>query len=270
MDASGATDESAPCGRRSRVVLTPRRWRQVGESNFANDGGKQARSPRRARRKPLKPSRAGMPGDPGATVVTNARAIYSTRAAAGATGTRHSPLPQRGAKFKHHSGATRRGNAKAYRFEVIPDSIFFRHSPMRNCASEDAPSWRRPGIHTPRRGYGFRARSQELAPRNDGLLFVGCLKIESRISTGTQCVPRMPRSPQRCIFAEKISTVAGRLATINLLPIHRRTTDALLFSVQPRHKPAARTSSPCEHPFAKQWLRPLREELAICDSWVHC
>jgi hypothetical protein len=34
-----------------------------------------------------------MPGDPGATVVTNARATYSTRAAAGATGTRHSPLP---------------------------------------------------------------------------------------------------------------------------------------------------------------------------------
>src|SRR3984885_15867620 len=37
-----------------------------------------------------------MPGDPGATVVTNARATYSTRAAAGATGTRHSPLPSWG------------------------------------------------------------------------------------------------------------------------------------------------------------------------------
>jgi hypothetical protein len=32
-------------GRRSRVVLTPRRWRQVGEGNFTGDGGKQARSP---------------------------------------------------------------------------------------------------------------------------------------------------------------------------------------------------------------------------------
>jgi hypothetical protein len=52
-----------------------------------------SRSPGRARNKLLKPSRAGMPGDPGATVVTNARAYYSTRAAAGATGTRHSPLP---------------------------------------------------------------------------------------------------------------------------------------------------------------------------------
>ena len=82
------------CGRRSRVILTPRRWRQVGERNFTDDGGKQARSPGRARRKPLKPSRAGMPGDPGATVVTNARAFYSPRAAAGATGTRHSPRPR--------------------------------------------------------------------------------------------------------------------------------------------------------------------------------
>jgi hypothetical protein len=48
-----------PCGRRSRVVLTPRRWRQVGDdaSHHAGDGGKQARSPGRARRKPLKPLR---------------------------------------------------------------------------------------------------------------------------------------------------------------------------------------------------------------------
>jgi hypothetical protein len=40
------------CGRRSRVVLTPRRWRQVGERNFIDDGGKKARSPGRARNKP--------------------------------------------------------------------------------------------------------------------------------------------------------------------------------------------------------------------------
>ena len=32
--------------------------------HHADDGGKQARSPRRARRKPLKPLRAGMPGVP--------------------------------------------------------------------------------------------------------------------------------------------------------------------------------------------------------------
>jgi hypothetical protein len=39
------------CGRRRRVVLTPRRWRQVC-GNSAGDGGKKARSPGRARYKP--------------------------------------------------------------------------------------------------------------------------------------------------------------------------------------------------------------------------
>src|SRR3981189_2642014 len=97
-------DERCCSVRRSRVVLTPRCWRQVrgglvgptgrGQSlNPLGDGGKKARSPGRARRKPLKPSRAGMPGDSGVSVVTNARVFYSTRAAAGALGARHSPRP---------------------------------------------------------------------------------------------------------------------------------------------------------------------------------
>src|ERR1700676_2862498 len=45
------------CGRRSRVVLTPRRWRQVSREFPRGDGGKKARSPGRARNKPLKPLR---------------------------------------------------------------------------------------------------------------------------------------------------------------------------------------------------------------------
>src|ERR1700689_3036059 len=46
-------------GRRSRVVLAPRRWRQVLKklTLLRSDGGKKARSPGRARRKPLKPLR---------------------------------------------------------------------------------------------------------------------------------------------------------------------------------------------------------------------
>jgi hypothetical protein len=102
------------CGRRSRVVLTSRRWRQASQKFLQGDGDNKARSPRRARRKPLKPSRAGMPGDPGATVVTNARATYSTRAAAGATGTRHSPRPLLGEGFRHNSGASRGEDADSY------------------------------------------------------------------------------------------------------------------------------------------------------------
>jgi hypothetical protein len=72
-------DERCCSVRRSRVVLTPRRWRQVrgcyvGPTGLqaqrwsVDDGGKRARSPGRARRKPLKPLRAGTPGDSGVLV----------------------------------------------------------------------------------------------------------------------------------------------------------------------------------------------------------
>src|ERR1700691_1909769 len=95
MDADGATDECATGGRRSRVVLTPRPWRQVGDdaSHHADDGDKQARSPGRARSKPLTPSRAGMPGDPGATVVTNACAFYLRARGCGCNGHPAFPAP---------------------------------------------------------------------------------------------------------------------------------------------------------------------------------
>ena len=84
------------CGRRSRVVLTPRRWRQVGGSDSAGDGGKKARSPGRARNMLLKPSRAGMPGDPGATVVTNACAFYHCARGYGCIGHPAFPAPPLG------------------------------------------------------------------------------------------------------------------------------------------------------------------------------
>jgi hypothetical protein len=81
------------CGRRSRVVLTPRRRRQVSGIDFP---------PMTVTRKPdhrgeyevsRKTIAQGMPGDSGVTVVTNARAYYTTRAAAGAPGARHSLRP---------------------------------------------------------------------------------------------------------------------------------------------------------------------------------
>jgi hypothetical protein len=119
------------CGRRSRVVLTPRRWRQVGGRDSAGDGGKKARSPRRARNKLLKPSRAGMPGDPGELVVTNARVLTTfAHAATGATGTRHSPLPSQGSArsplgvaprplWAKHTGTTRATRAAGTRRCVL-------------------------------------------------------------------------------------------------------------------------------------------------------
>src|SRR3954451_17651252 len=66
-------------GRRSRVVLTPRRWRQALRSDAQGDGDKQARSPGRSRRKPLKPLCAGMPGGPGEPTVTTSCALYPFR-----------------------------------------------------------------------------------------------------------------------------------------------------------------------------------------------
>jgi len=97
-------DERCFRGRRSRVVLTPRRWRQVFGGMSAQPGADTpylratvttSRSPRRARRKPLKPLRAGMPGDSGATVVTTLVCfLHFAREAAGALGARHSPRPR--------------------------------------------------------------------------------------------------------------------------------------------------------------------------------
>ena len=57
VDAGSAFDEWCDSGRRSRVVLTPRRWCQVSWKYPRGDGGKRARSPGRARNKPLKPLR---------------------------------------------------------------------------------------------------------------------------------------------------------------------------------------------------------------------
>ena len=49
------------CGRRSRVVLMPRRRHQALWKYLQGDGDKKARSPGRSRRKPLKPIARGMP-----------------------------------------------------------------------------------------------------------------------------------------------------------------------------------------------------------------
>ena len=102
--------------RRSRVVLTPRRWRQVcgrhvgptgrGHVTYsAGDGGKRARSPGRARRKPLKPLRAGMPGDSGVLVVSRVRSTTTkcTRGR-GCSGHPAFPTPSRGREINANLG----------------------------------------------------------------------------------------------------------------------------------------------------------------------
>jgi hypothetical protein len=73
-------DERRGSGRRSRVVLTSRRWRQVLEklALLRDDGDKKARSPGRARNKPLN-HRAGNAGMFGEPVVTNSCAFFTLR-----------------------------------------------------------------------------------------------------------------------------------------------------------------------------------------------
>src|ERR1700722_14036943 len=69
-------DERTLSGRRSRVVLTPRGWRQAGGVLSAGDGVKKARSPGRARSSQLKPLRAGAPGESGWTCSDYARVLF--------------------------------------------------------------------------------------------------------------------------------------------------------------------------------------------------
>jgi hypothetical protein len=93
VDAGGAADESAnlrtakSCGPDAPTLA----FKSAGFS--ADDGDNKARSPGRARRNPLKPLRGECRVISGVTVVTNARAFYTTRAAAGAPGARHSLRP---------------------------------------------------------------------------------------------------------------------------------------------------------------------------------
>src|SRR5260221_10580073 len=62
VDARGAEDEGATSGRRSRVVLTSRRRRQVCGSISAGDGDKKARSPG-STKETVKTIARRMPGD---------------------------------------------------------------------------------------------------------------------------------------------------------------------------------------------------------------
>src|SRR3981189_913318 len=134
-------DERCCSVRRSRVVLTPRCWRQVrgglvcptglGQSlNPLGDGGKRARSPGRARRKPLKPLRAGMPGDSGVLVVTRVRSTPTkcTRGR-GCNGHPAFPTPSLGGRFINGSGALRGEVANVCLMNTHPLS------------SVPAPSW---------------------------------------------------------------------------------------------------------------------------------
>src|SRR6185437_10687424 len=111
MDAGCATDErvtlrtTKSCGPDASMVGV----KFLRSKLLGGDGDNKARSPGSAK-ETVKTIACGNAGCPGATVVANARAYYSTRAAAGATGTRHSPLPAWGSARALHFGAKDLGN----------------------------------------------------------------------------------------------------------------------------------------------------------------
>jgi hypothetical protein len=70
-------------------------------SHSAGDGGNKARFTKESAKETVKTIARGMPGVFGVTVVTNARVYYTTRAAAGASGARHSLRPAVEARKVH-------------------------------------------------------------------------------------------------------------------------------------------------------------------------
>jgi hypothetical protein len=86
-------DERRRSGRRSRVVLTPRRWRQVRGRQLSRATVARKPGHRGERGISRKTIARGMPGVSGVTVVTNACAFYTPHAAAGASSARHSLRP---------------------------------------------------------------------------------------------------------------------------------------------------------------------------------
>src|SRR5271154_4757678 len=95
--------------RQSRVVLTPRRWCQVGGSHSAGDGGKTARS-RGEHEISCRAVAQGMSVEGVLPVVTNSSCFFTfAREAMGAARTRHSlrPLLSEG-----HGSSTARAHAR--------------------------------------------------------------------------------------------------------------------------------------------------------------
>ena len=91
-----------PCGRRSRVVLTPRRWRQHGDNAHAlraGDGDNKARFTRESTKETVKTTARGMPGVSGVTVVTNSCAFYFCTRGCGRVERPAFPAPSIGRKI---------------------------------------------------------------------------------------------------------------------------------------------------------------------------
>jgi hypothetical protein len=92
MDATGARDECACCGRRSRGVLIPRRWYQAC-GDRRRPRRQQARLSGETTKETVKTIARGMPDVSGVTVVTCLRAFYFCTQGYGRNGRPAFPAP---------------------------------------------------------------------------------------------------------------------------------------------------------------------------------
>jgi len=109
VDAGSAFDEWRWRGRRSRVVLTPRRWRQVC-GDCRRRWWQKSPVTKESTKETVKTIARGMPGVSGVTVVTTlVCSFYFACEAAGALSARHSLRPLFRANDLYNSDALRRG-----------------------------------------------------------------------------------------------------------------------------------------------------------------
>jgi hypothetical protein len=149
-------DERRFRGRQNRVVLTPRRWRQVCGVASARPGldktypqATVAKEPghRGARHKLLKPLRAGMPGVSGVLVVTRVRST-TTKCARGRGCSGHSAFPtpsvllggkvyQRLGRIARRGAKLRLMNTNAPHFQLSSSANGSAHAPPDEPLRED-------------------------------------------------------------------------------------------------------------------------------------
>src|ERR1700726_4794934 len=148
-----------PCGRRSRVVLTPRRrrqvlWRQLRKMTVTRKP--DHRGEHEISRKTIACGNAGC-----FRLYSRSRPVCFlpfAHGAAGAAGARHSPRPLWGGRFMHNPGASRRGIAHPS-LHVIA---------RRTCDEAIHPPLRPDGLLPPSL---FELRRTSRFARNDGGLF---------------------------------------------------------------------------------------------------
>ena len=114
------------CGRRSRVVLTPRRWRQLATMLcIARGWWQQARLTREITKETVKTIARGMPGVSGVTVVTTLVCFFISHTRLRAQRAPGVPCALSvGVRFLQDSGGSRRGIAKvcprlSWLFEIL-------------------------------------------------------------------------------------------------------------------------------------------------------